>query len=296
MLALSLLVTDLQKSFGVNKAVDRLTFHAKPGKAFGLLGRNGAGKTTTIRSIIGLISFESGSILWKDKPIKVSRPKIGYLPEERGLYPKVTVIEQLNFFASLERMDKHSANKAIKYWLEKLNIEEYKKKKVEELSKGNQQKVQIISALLHDPELIILDEPFSGLDPVNSDLLSSIIKELLASNKTIIISSHQMHYIERFCEDICILKKGKTVLAGNLNDIKRSYGRNTLIIKSEYNAIKQVGGNVVDKMNNSWTIKVKKEDDAHHIIQELVNNKIKILGYEIKEPTLHEIFIDKVDE
>ncbi|KLR72292.1 hypothetical protein ABH20_17145, partial [Geobacillus sp. T6] len=123
---MSLLVTDLQKSFGVNKAVDRLTFHAKPGKAFGLLGRNGAGKTTTIRSIIGLISFESGSILWKDKPIKVSRPKIGYLPEERGLYPKVTVIEQLNFFASLERMDKHSANKAIKYWLEKLNIEEYK--------------------------------------------------------------------------------------------------------------------------------------------------------------------------
>ncbi len=296
---MALQVNQLKKQYGGNTVLHEISFEASTGKAFGLLGGNGAGKTTTIRSILGLVDYDAGSILWKGKPISESRPSIGYLPEERGLYPKEKVSEQLVYFARLEGLSRLAAVKSMKSWLERLGITEYEHKRVEELSKGNQQKVQIISALLHDPELIILDEPFSGLDPINSDMLASVVKEQLEEGKTMIFSSHQMGHVEQFCEDICILKRGRMMVSGSLSDIKRSYGRCNLVLRSDEDItshIEGVGIHTVKPNANEWEMKVRDENEANELLLQLTREGIRLLKYEIKEPTLHEIFIEKVGE
>lgn len=296
---MGLQVKGLIKQYGDNRVLHDISIEAPTGKAFGLLGGNGAGKTTTIRSILGLLDYDAGSILWEGKPILENRPSIGYLPEERGLYPKEKVSEQLVYFARLEGMSRQAAVKAMKHWLERLGITEHEHKRVEQLSKGNQQKVQIISALLHDPELIILDEPFSGLDPINSDMLATIVKEHLAMGKTMIFSSHQMGHVEQFCEDICILKRGRTMVSGSLADIKRSYGRCNVLLRSDEDLSAHLAASPLQPLTadaKEWQMKVRDEEEAGELLLRLTQAGVRLLKFEIKEPTLHEIFVEKVGE
>ncbi|MBR4279068.1 MAG: ATP-binding cassette domain-containing protein, partial [Clostridia bacterium] len=211
---------DIQKSFGEKEVLKGISFSTEGEKAFGLLGRNGAGKTTSIRILMDVFPADGGSVLIDGKPIDYKKTKIGYLPEERGLYPKKKIIDQLVYFAELKGMNRKDAEKSIDYWLDRLEMSEYKNKRLDTLSKGNQQKIQLITALAHDPQIVILDEPFSGLDPVNAMLLKSVVKEEIAKGKIVLFSSHQMSYIEEFCDRIAIINGGKTVLHGDLNEIK----------------------------------------------------------------------------
>lgn len=297
---MTLEVRDLVKKYGETTVLHGISLTANSGKAFGLLGGNGAGKTTTIRSILGLVDYDAGGVQWKGVPILADRPSIGYLPEERGLYPKEKVSEQLVYFARLEGMDRVSAIKSMKGWLKRLGIEEHEHKRVEQLSKGNQQKVQIISALIHDPELVILDEPFSGLDPVNSEMLSSVVKEQLTKGKTMLFSSHQMGHVEQFCEEICILKRGRMMVSGNLMDIKKSYGRRNLVLRSENDLNPHLAALGLDHFDNhtahEWQLTLEHEEQGNELLQRLASQGIPLLKFEIKEPTLHEIFIEKVGD
>src|SRR5699024_10560329 len=222
---MSLELNKVTKKFGDFTAVQPLTLTIPENEMFGFLGGNGAGKTTTFRMILGLIDATSGNITWRGKMLDHKTSNIvGYLPEERGLYPKLKVKEQLTYLGRLRGMSKKDAEKEIIYWLEKFEVPQYLNKKVEELSKGNQQKIQFISSVLHKPELLILDEPFSGLDPLNVEMLKQATYDLKKSGTTIIFSSHQMSLVEEMCEHLCILQKGRAVVQGNLNDIKREYG------------------------------------------------------------------------
>lgn len=297
---MGLQVKQLMKKYGGNTVIHDISIDAQKGKAFGLLGGNGAGKTTTIRSILGLLDYDSGSVQWDGVPILSNRPSIGYLPEERGLYPKEKVSEQLIYFARLEGMSRIEAIKSMKVWLERLEISEHENKRVEQLSKGNQQKVQIISSLLHDPELVILDEPFSGLDPVNSDMLANVVKEQLKQGKTMIFSSHQMGHVEQFCEDICILKRGRMMVSGSLMDIKRSYGRCNVVLRSENDLTPHLTAAGIQSLEtnakNEWQLKVQDENEANELLLHLTQEGVQLLKFELKEPTLHEIFIEKVGE
>lgn len=226
-------VKGLEKSYGTNKVLKGISFVAKPGKAIGLLGRNGAGKTTTIRIIMGVFNADAGQVLVNGKEIDRTALNIGYLPEERGLYPKKVIMDQLVYFGELRGLSSKEGKENAMFWLKRLNMEEYASKKLNVLSKGNQQKIQLITSLIAKPEIVVLDEPFSGLDPVNSMLLENIIKELMAEGKTVIFSSHQMNYIEEFCENIAILNHGEIVKSGDLEEIKRSYDRNKLVVKGQ---------------------------------------------------------------
>lgn len=296
---MTLEIRHLGKQYGEVKVVDDISLTVKSGEAFGLLGGNGAGKTTTIRSVLGLLEHERGEVLWNGKPFLSNRPSVGYLPEERGLYPKETVSEQLIYLARLEGMKKAAAQSALKTWLERLGIAEHEHKRVEQLSKGNQQKVQIISALIHDPDLVILDEPFSGLDPVNADMLASVVKEQIAKGKALVFSSHQMMQVEQFCEQICILKRGRVQIDGRLSEIKRSYGRSNLILRSEADLmpfLKTRGLTDIRRDAQEWTLKVNNEAQAHELMRELGQAGVPMLKFELKEPSLHEIFIEKVGE
>lgn len=296
---MTLEIRHLGKQYGEKKVVDDISLTVRSGEAFGLLGGNGAGKTTTIRSVLGLLEHEHGEVLWNGKPFLTHRPSVGYLPEERGLYPKETVSEQLIYLARLEGMKKTAAQSALKSWLERLGIAEHEHKRVEQLSKGNQQKVQIISSLIHDPELVILDEPFSGLDPVNADMLASVVKEQIAKGKALVFSSHQMMQVEQFCEQICILKKGRVQIDGRLSDIKRSYGRSNLILRSEADLmpfLETRGLTDIRRDAQEWTLKVNNEAQAHELMRELGQAGVPMLKFELKEPSLHEIFIEKVGE
>ena len=290
-------VKDVNKNFGTKHAVDNLSFTIdKPG-AFGLLGTNGAGKTTTIRMILGIIKKDTGIINWNGKEVQRENVNFGYLPEERGIYPKTKVYDQLMYFAKLKGMRRQDADKSIKYWLKRLELEEYTNMPAEKLSKGNQQKVQFITAVMHDPELIVLDEPFSGLDPINTELLKDIMIELINKNKYIIMSSHQMSSIEEFCTDLVILDRGRTVVKGNLNKIKNSYKANKLEIEALENIdnlIKELGLNVIFSKDNVYEIAIKDEEEGHKLYSLLAENNIKITKFEIKKPSLHDIFIEKV--
>lgn len=199
---------NIEKCFGENKVLNGISFKAEGGKAFGLLGRNGAGKTTTIRILMNVFPANGGEVLIDGKPIDYDKIGIGYLPEERGLYPKKLIIDQLTYFAELKGMSKKDAVKSIDYWLDRLAMTEYRNKRLDTLSKGNQQKIQLITAIAHDPDIVILDEPFSGLDPVNAMLLKDVVKEQIAKGKIVLFSSHQMSYIEEFCDSIAILNAG----------------------------------------------------------------------------------------
>lgn len=295
---MGLIVKNVNKSFGDKHVVDNISFSLdKPG-VFGLLGTNGAGKTTTIRMILGIIKKDSGEITWNGKAVTRGNVNFGYLPEERGLYPKSTIYDQLIYFANLKGLDKMAADKAVKMWLDKLNLMEYINSPAEKLSKGNQQKVQFITAMLHDPDLIVLDEPFSGLDPVNTEILSKIMKDLVKSGKYIIMSSHQMSVIEEFCSDLVILNRGKTVLSGNLKEIKDSYETNKVLIETtdEIDEIlKKLKVDVLDKNDDEYLVSAD-ADDRSKLLKELVKNNIEVKTFKVIKPTLHEIFIEKVGE
>ena len=289
----------VSKRFIGKQAVDNISFEVdKPG-VFGLLGTNGAGKTTTIRMLLGIIKKDTGEITWNGKPVERKTVNFGYLPEERGVYPKTKIYDQLMYFAELKGMNKSDADTEIKKWAKVLKVEEYLPMPAEKLSKGNQQKIQFMTSIIHNPELIVLDEPFSGLDPVNTEILKNVIIDLVKQGKYIIMSSHQMASIEEFCTDILILNKGKTVLKGNLKEIKNTYKANRLEISTDKNIdeyIKEFNMIIEFSKNNEYSIKIDSEEKAHELLEKLVSEKVSINKFEIKKPTLNDIFIEKVGE
>ena len=296
---MGLKVENVSKHFGEKIAVDNISFDINNPGVFGLLGTNGAGKSTTIRMMLGILKKDSGEITWNGKKVERKNVNFGYLPEERGIYPKSKIYEQLLYFAELKGMKKENASKEIDYWMDKLKVSEYKNMTAEKLSKGNQQKVQFITAILNDPELIVLDEPFSGLDPVNTELLKEVILELVEKGKYIVMSSHQMTSIEEFCSDVVIVNKGKTVLKGNLKEIKDAYKANRLIINTKQDItaeIKVLNLNIEKNIDNNYEIKIENEEIAHTLLKNLVNRNIEIDKFELKKPTLNDIFIEKVGE
>ncbi len=303
---MSLELRNITKSYGEKVVVNDLSFGLdKPG-VYALLGTNGAGKTTTLRILLGMLNADKGEIFWNNKPMNATEVNIGYLAEERGLYPKYELMDQLIYFAALKGMSKQRAKEQIKYWADKLHVEEYlyitdKKgthsNKADQLSKGNQQKIQLMAALISDPDLVVLDEPLSGLDPVNSDLFKSVIREIINSGKYLILSSHQMEVIEEFCKDITILNRGIPVLQGDLNEIKKSYGRVNLNLKAEgdvLNLIKKNNINILKETPDGYNLRVTDENQAKALLSDMVTNNISIVKYELREPSLHEIFVEKV--
>ncbi|CDE53886.1 aBC transporter related [Clostridium sp. CAG:269] len=296
---MGLVLKNVSKTFVGKRAVDNISFELNKPGVFGLLGTNGAGKTTTIRMLLGIIKKDSGEITWNGKVVDRKSVNFGYLPEERGVYPKTKIYNQLMYFAELKGMKKEEADEAIKNWVKKLKVEEYLDKPAEKLSKGNQQKIQFMTAVIHNPELLVLDEPFSGLDPVNTELLKNIIINLVKEGKYIIMSAHQMSTIEEFCSDILILNKGKTVLKGNLKEIKDTYPANRVQIETNENIetdIKKLGFEIENIKNYSYTVKIFDEQKAHELLKELVIKGITINKFEIMKPTLNDIFIEKVGE
>lgn len=293
---MSLKVDHISKKFGETVAVEDVSFEITNPGVFAFLGTNGAGKSTSIRMILNMLSKDTGTVTWNGKPLDIIEAKVGYLSEERGLYPKYTIIEQMQYFAGLKGMDKKQTAAAIDYLFDRLKIDEYRKKKAEQLSKGNQQKVQLAAALICNPELIILDEPLSGLDPVNADLFKSIIREERDKGKYIIMSSHQMEIIEEFCEDLVLLHKGKTVLQGNLNEIKKGYGRVNLSVKADQpfmHIAEECSLRVIEDTPNGTEFKVKSEEQAAGFLRKMLDSGINVVKYDLREPSLHELFVEK---
>ena len=284
---------NIEKSFGEKKVLTGVSFKAEGGKAFGLLGRNGAGKTTSIRILMDVFPANSGEVLIDGKPIDYNKIGIGYLPEERGLYPKKIIIDQLTYFAELKGMGSKAAVQSIDYWLERLGMTEYRNKKLETLSKGNQQKIQLITALAHDPDIIILDEPFSGLDPVNAMLLKDVVKEQIAKGKIVLFSSHQMSYIEEFCDSIAILNNGVVALHGDLHDIKRDYPRDRLVVKTETPdaIIADFGASCTVMDNGDLMIRLGSPSEKKTTMTRLVET-YDIDEVKVYEPSLNDIFVE----
>ncbi|MED4206667.1 ABC transporter ATP-binding protein [Neobacillus mesonae] len=287
----------LQKSYGSKRALVELDLNLPRGEVLGLLGTNGAGKTTTLKILLGLIKPDAGHIDWDGSELDRSKLSIGYLPEERGLFTKSRVIDQLRLFGGIEGMKRRDLERSIDEWLEKLKMTEYRTKRANELSKGNQQKIQFIAALLHNPELIILDEPFSGLDPVNADLLSDIIGEEIKKGKTVILSSHRIEKIEDFCNSICILKNGKVVLKGDLDEIKQNYEYQNLFITAN----KEIEDYLI-KRNVPFTKKAKDiyirtntYQEAMVLVNQLQQQSLHPRNLKLVEPSLNEIFLEKVN-
>lgn len=284
------------KSFGEKQVLTGVSFTACGGKAFGLLGRNGAGKTTSIRILMDVFPCDSGEVLIDGKPVDYSKIGFGYLPEERGLYPKKKIIDQLSYFAQLKGMKASEAVKAVDYWLDRLGMTECRNKRLDTLSKGNQQKIQLITALAHNPEIVILDEPFSGLDPVNAMLLKDVVKEEIAKGKIVLFSSHQMNYIEEFCDSIAILNGGKVVLSGDLRDIKRNYTRDKLVVRSEQtDEIKREFNGCKANGKGELIIKLSSPDEKQSVMKELTD-KYDIDEIKVFEPSLNDIFVEYAGE
>ena len=319
---MSLVVKNLKKSYGDKVVVDNLSFEMPGPGVYALLGTNGAGKTTAIRMILDMLARDNGEVLWNGKPLSTANCNIGYLAEERGLYPKYSLMDQLLYFAELRGVPKDEAKERIRYWAKRLEAEEYlyppvpkaeaigeknkksktkafKPKLADQLSKGNQQKIQFMIALISNPDLIVLDEPLSGLDPVNTDLFKGIIREQIAAGKYLIMSSHQMATVEEFCTDITILDRSKVVLQGNLNDIKKSYGRVNLSLKTEQEArhlIEEAGVTILTEKEREYQLKVAGEEQANKLLAKLIEAGITVITFDLREPSLHEIFVEKVGE
>lgn len=292
-------VENITKYYGDFLAVDNLSFTVKPGEIFGLLGVNGAGKTTTFRMIMGLLDPTSGSISLDGKKIDYDvTDKIGFLTEERSLLTKLTVLEQCEFYGTLKGMSKQKIYERLEYLLDKFGISEYKNKKIKELSKGNQQKIQFITAIINEPRLLILDEPFSGLDPFNVELFKQEIVEMAKKGSMIIFSSHRMEHVELFCKKIVVIMHGKSVLEGYLKDIKEQYRKKNIIIKGDVdkNILSKIKGVVaVTKLGNSeLEVKIENNDITDDVFKEIRNNKIT--KFVVEEPSLNEIFVEKVGE
>lgn len=284
---------DIYKSFGEKRVLEGISLSADGGKAFGLLGRNGAGKTTSIRILMDVFPADSGDVLIDGERIDYNRIGIGYLPEERGLYPKKIIIDQLVYFAMLKGMNRPDALKSIDYWLGRLGMAEYRGKRLDTLSKGNQQKIQLITALAHDPDIIILDEPFSGLDPVNAMLLKDVVREEIGRGKIVLFSSHQMSYIEEFCDSIAILRDGRTVLHGDLHDIKRNYTRDKLIVRSEASEriAAEYGGRCKRLGEAELMLLLGSPEDKRAVMRSLTDN-YDIDEVKVFEPSLNDIFVE----
>lgn len=293
-------VENVTKYYDDFKAVDNLSFTVRPGEIFGLLGVNGAGKTTTFRMIMGLLEPSSGKITLDGKKIDYSvTDKIGFLTEERSLLTKLTVLEQCEFYGALKGMDKETIHKRLDYLLEKFEISDYKNKKIKELSKGNQQKIQFITAILNKPKLLILDEPFSGLDPFNVELFKNEIIEMSKQGSMIIFSSHRMEHVELFCKKIVVIMRGKAVLEGELKTIKEQYHKKNIIIKGdiELKKIEQIEGVISITKNDitdEYEIKIADKEVAPKVFKAIKNNNIS--KFVIEEPSLNEIFVEKVGE
>lgn len=284
---------DIRKSFGEKEVLKGISFCADGGKAFGLLGRNGAGKTTTIRILMNVFPADAGGVYFDGSPAGDAKVKFGYLPEERGLYPKKKIIEQLVYFAELNGMSAKAAVKSVDAWLERLGMSEYRNKRLDTLSKGNQQKIQLVTALAHDPQVVILDEPFSGLDPVNAMLLKDVVREEIKKGKIVLFSSHQMNYIEEFCDSIAILNGGQIVLQGALYDIRRNYVRDKLVVRS------QDAGRIRDDFGSACTecgdgsllIQLASPEEKQAVMQRIAGG-YDVDGVEVFEPSLNDIFVE----
>lgn len=290
-------LSHVTKYYGDFLAVDDLSFEVKDGEIFGLLGVNGAGKTTTFRMITGLLDKTSGSITFNGKKIDYSvTDKLGFLTEERSLLTKLTVLEQAKFYGGLKGMSDKDIENRLDYLLEKLEITEYKNKKIKELSKGNSQKVQFIMSIINSPKLLILDEPFSGLDPINIELFKKLILELKSEGTSIIFSSHRMEHVEYFCESLVILVHGKTVLKGNLKQIKEDYQKKNIMIEADadMDELKGIKGvEKVDKIGNTFVVSISDKSYVQNVFNYVKKLK-NVTKFVVEEPTLNEIFIDKV--
>lgn len=284
---------NIDKSFGDKEVLKGVTFTAEGGKAFGLLGRNGAGKTTSIRILMNVFPADSGEVLFDGAPMDYNKVGIGYLPEERGLYPKKRIIDQLVYFAELKGMSTRDAIKAVDHWLSRLGMSEYRGKRLDTLSKGNQQKIQLITALAHDPDIVILDEPFSGLDPVNAMLLKDVVKEQIAKGKIVLFSSHQMSYIEEFCDSIAIINAGKVAISGDLHEIKRTYPRDKIVVSTQYpEQIKRELGDICTRQEDgTLLIRLSSPDEKQAMMKRLVEG-FDVDEVRVFEPSLNDIFVE----
>lgn len=299
-------VKQLRKCFGEIEVLHGISFAVESGKALGLLGRNGAGKTTTIRIIMDVFKNNGGEVLLDGKPFHSREQPIGYLPEERGMYPRKKILEQMVYFANLRGMETKQAKERGRYWLKRLEIEEYENRKLETLSKGNQQKVQLAQALIHDPQIVILDEPFSGLDPVNSQILKDVVIDLIKENKLVIFSSHQMSYVEEFCEEVAIINHGEIVLDGNLKQIKREYGKDRLILSSDNWNLNKLHEKLKEDFSRLVKVEQQKRDflilsllpqvTKEEFLKSLLEKKIEIQTFGNYEPSLQDIFVQKAGE
>ena len=284
---------NIDKSFGDKEVLKGVSFTAEGGKAFGLLGRNGAGKTTSIRILMNVFPANGGEVLIDGKPIDYDKIGIGYLPEERGLYPKKLIIDQLVYFAELKGMSTKDAVKAVDYWLSRLGMSEYRNKRLDTLSKGNQQKIQLITALAHDPDIVILDEPFSGLDPVNAMLLKDVVKEQISKGKIVLFSSHQMSYIEEFCDSIAIINAGKVAISGDLHEIKRTYPRDKIVVSTQASEkiMADLGDICTEREDGTLLIQLASPDEKQSMMKRLVES-YDIDEVKVFEPSLNDIFVE----
>lgn len=299
-------VKDIRKKFGEKEVLHGISFQVESGVALGLLGRNGAGKTTTMRILMDVFRANSGEILMDGQKFVPSKYRIGYLPEERGLYPKRIVLEQMIYLGRLRGLNVQEAKDNAKKWLKRLELEEYEKKKLETLSKGNQQKVQLAATLVCDPDIVILDEPFSGLDPVNSQTLKDVVKEMIAENRLVIFSSHQMGYVEEFCDNIAIIDKGEVVLDGELMEIKKEYGKNRLVLAADNYTNGALEQKVAEEMGDLVRIYDRKKEflimemldnvNKNMVIRKLADSDIDTRIFGRYEPSLNDIFVAKAGE
>ena len=297
-------VQNLTKSFGEKEILHGISFSVESGRALGLLGRNGAGKTTTIRILMDIFRPNSGRILLDGQPFSPTAHSIGYLPEERGLYPKKTVLEQMIYLGRLRGLSRRQAQGSSRRWLARLGVEEYANRKLETLSKGNQQKVQLASTLVSNPDILILDEPFSGLDPVNSQILKDVIREQIAENRLVIFSSHQMGYVEEFCEDIAIINFGEIVLQGDLREIQKQYGRNRLILSAEHLSLDELDAFCREKLTGLAAVEGRTRDflilelpegvRRSQLLERLLAEELAIDYFGSYKPSLNDIFVSCV--
>ncbi len=296
-MANALAIEDVSKRFGTFYAVKQLSFAIPERSIYGLLGPNGAGKTTTIRMVMNIIIPDSGRIEVLGRGMDEDmKGEVGYLPEDRGLYPKMRLGEQLLFLAALKGLKPQQARSKVEHWLERFDLSDWRRKKTEELSRGMQQKAQFIATILHDPKLIILDEPFSGLDPVNTKLFKDVMLEMRDRGTTIIFSTHRMEQVEMICDNICLINKAEKVLEGELKEIKQQYGKNTVVLDYDGDAafVQEFPGIAkLDDYGRSMEIRLKEGIDPQELLK-LVANRLRVSRFEVKEPTLNAIFIDKV--
>lgn len=300
-------VKNITKSFGETNVLKGISFSVESGKALGLLGRNGAGKTTTIRILMDVFHANSGEITLDGKPFEPRKVQIGYLPEERGLYPKRKVLEQMIYLAMLRGVSRETASANAKRWLERLEVSQYQDRLLETLSKGNQQKVQLASTLVCDPEIVILDEPFSGLDPVNSQILQEVVQEMIRDGKIVIFSSHQMSYVEEFCEDIVIINHGEVVLSGHLDTIKRDFGKDQLVLSALDLSPEEFTDQLQSRLSDIVQITGQTKEDVIVRLNEGVSRRellaklsqmedISIEHFETYKPSLNDIFVARAGE